>query len=334
MSGFDPSYNVTDLVGNTFIGQVFAFTATGGYSTVQGFEMIERLSETQINIFDTTGAVEIAFPAGLLNSKIGLYKTPTTTGFVLDTVRTSSSFYDNSINMLTTDSLTLTSNNFVLNVPSPAEIISVGKLSTAYLDFAHYVADYFNITGPTTTNPETGISSGFSGLFSNVHDFNPNNGVFDASALFQIISSTGIIDPDTHAGINQLSGSVFISNITKLLRYAVDSNPFANRNSITGVTAMDTTNVANYGVTDGFLAGDIIFVPNNGFAIQFNVNIDYTTTVNNYVQNNPNATTIQYVDTSMNTLAQYHETSIKTKSYIGRQISTPLLFRLVDTTWQ
>jgi hypothetical protein len=324
----DPSYNTQHLSGNIYANQIFAYPGTGGFSTTQTFETIQRLPETQINIFDTTGSVQVVLPVGIFNAKLGLFKTARSAlgGFLYDATDSCGNYYDNANNVLTTDTITLTANEFTLNLPSAASIISVGKLSTIYTDFANYVAAYFNLANPASN------STGFATLFQQDYHFNPNGGVFDASALYQVIKGNGIMDATNHSGITTLGGSVTVSNITKLLRYAVDTNAFGNRDPSNGITAIDPSNAANYGVSDGFLAGDVIFVPNNGFALQMNVNINYGATMNNYIQNNPNQQpVISYVDTSLNNLAGFHTTSTNTTSYIGRQMSTPLLIRLVDT---
>jgi hypothetical protein len=323
----DPSYNTTNLIDGIYTNEIFAYPGTGGYSTIQTMNTIQRLPEQQINIFDTTGSVQILMPVSVFNAKLGLFKTnrSSSNGFLLDTMYTSD-FYDNSENRLKNDSIILTALDFKQNIPQPSSIVSVGKFSTLYTDFANYVASYFHLANPSVD------SVGFATLFNNDFHFDPNQGIFDASALYQIINGNNVIDPNNHSGITNLSGTVTISNITSILRYAVDANPFGNRDPNNGINAIDPSNSANYGVSDGFMAGDIIFIPNNGFSIQLNLNINFGATINNYIQNNPNQTpVIQYIDTSLNPLSEFHTTSTNTQSYIGRQMSTPLLLRLVDT---
>jgi hypothetical protein len=65
---------------------------------------------------------------------------------------------------------------------------------------------------------------------------------------------------------NVLDGSIVVNNITQLLRDAVSANPFNNRNPTESTT----------GVSAGFLANDLIFVPNNGIEITLKVEIDKT----------------------------------------------------------
>ena len=82
---------------------------------------------------------------------------------------------------------------------------------------------------------------------------------------------------------NNLTGYITINNITKTLRYIVDTNCFGNRTPTTidenGSTvlgsgkAIDPVNKSNYGVEDGFIAGDLIFVP-NGLSVSLNVKVD------------------------------------------------------------
>lgn len=74
---------------------------------------------------------------------------------------------------------------------------------------------------------------------------------------------------------NDLSGSITISNINNLLRHAVDANVFGNRtpNVDPQGSSVDPSYNSNYGVGDGFLDGDIIWVP-AGTTIKLSVGID------------------------------------------------------------
>jgi hypothetical protein len=76
------------------------------------------------------------------------------------------------------------------------------------------------------------------------------------------------------ANITPLGGTVTIAGITQLLRNAVDVNPFGNRNPTTGTTASDPYDRSNYGVTDGFFANDLFFIPSNGIQVTLTLAID------------------------------------------------------------
>ena len=242
---------------------------------------------------------------------------------------------------------------------------------TIYSDFANYAASYFGLTSPTKNGvpiPQTGLpgtfasaavgnptnTTGFSTLFSGEYGFNPNGGSFDKPQFLDIIhGNESARNQTTNAGIGTLQGSVKLWNVAGLLRYAVDSNCFSNRSPVNGGTAVDPSFNNNYGVTDGFLAGDMVFIPNNGFGITLNLNINYQTTLNTYLANNigpqnalPDAT--RFVDASLNDasggtivsgtgavvgkqtdVSLFHSTTATNTNLLSRTTSCPLLIRMI-----
>ena len=149
-------------------------------------------------------------------------------------------------------------------------IQSVGKLSTLYSDFATYVHTYFGMQSSANTSPTQGVQNqstqnpidGFATLFQADYQFDPNGGIFGPEQLYGLIMGTTASADANDGSYNVgLGGSFTLNNITQLLRDAVSSNPFGNR-----PTGMMSDNVTpyNWGVTDGFLSGDVIFL--NGVA--------------------------------------------------------------------
>ena len=371
MAQQDICYNTlnVDASGLVFTGQNFAFPATSTLAVTQGFSTIHRLPEQQVNIFDVTDSVEVRILASLFNAKINVVKTGAPGSWNAST----NVYFDASSDMLLTDSLAFSSAEFKSAVASPSNVVSVGGFRTLYSDFANYVASYFGLTKPgqgvqtgipkiangsTGVDASNGVATGFSTLFSGEYGFNPNNGVFGPTQLYNIIQGDGSHTAD-NSGCNVLQGAITLTNLTKLLRYAVDSNCFGNRNpdpSSNTVGNAIGSSKWNYGVTDGFLAGDMIFVPTNGFAITLNLNINYNTTVNTYLGNNigqANALATQaqldasfghVYDASSGTIlsstgatvngqndgAQLFATTVTNKNLLSRTLSCPLLIRLVD----
>ena len=196
-----------------------------------------------------------------------------------------SEYYSDVSNMLNIDSFTIGASEFVYDLSANGNvnsIISVGVLSTIYSDFSNYVATYFGMPNIPASGIPNVNEYGFATLFSNSPDFNPNNGVFDKEAFINLVNA-GVSTPGvtawgstdgSGANITPLSGYITISGITQLLRNAVDANPFNNRNPTTGTTASDPYDRSNYGVTDGFLADDLFFIPNNGIQITLSLAID------------------------------------------------------------
>ena len=261
------------------VGKVYAITATGGYSVGQTFENINRLPEYLLNQYDTTNAVEILFDVRTFNTKIGIIKDGENIGVTVPT----NSYYDLSTNLFYKDSLTITSTDVLSGLDGiESYVISVGALSTIYADFSVYVVQYF--------------AYGLSDKYPNENLFNPNEGVFDASAFLNIITSHPI-DEITGASISGLSGSINVFNIAELLRFAVDSNCFGNRDPSNGITASDPFNPANYGVTDGFFADDLIYIPKDGVKITLSLSLLGSTTANQFA-----AATGIYQDAAVNAL--------------------------------
>lgn len=315
-------------------GVVYAIQAAGGYQTDRTFDSIRKLSETLIGTFDTTNALEVLFDVRTFNNMIGIVKDTNNIGVL------SSDYYDVSNDMLYKDSLTLNALDFVTGVSTDiSNIVSVGALSTIYADYSRYIQDWFS-TNATAAYPTQGT-------------FHPNGDIFDASAFLQIIGYDNLT-PDDHGGfITGLGGSITVSNITQLLRNAVDANVFGNRDPFSGTTASDPANPANYGVTDGFLENDLIFIPNNGMKVKLelsiigNVTQNPTATYDAMTQDaalvsntiGPSAQTPGQVNsafTSNTSSRQAHGTEIlnflnqNITTEISKTVSVPLLIRLAN----
>jgi len=280
-----PPGGLTGVYGRTTTGPVYCIQAYGGYSTTQSFDTIHRLTETVIGRYDVTGSVEVLMDVRLFNNKIGIQKDASNINVLNNTT---SSYYSDVSNMLNIDSISFTASEFVYDISTNGNvnaIISVGVLSTIYSDFSNYVATYFgmpNLPATGATNPN---EFGFATLFSNSPDFNPNGGVFDKAAFINLINAGTVASNGGYSGgtmgydgsganITPLDGTITISNITQLLRNAVDANPFNNRNPTTGNTASDPYDRSNYGVTDGFFANDLFFIPQSGISITLTLAID------------------------------------------------------------
>ena len=314
---------IFSALSHVFTGTQYAFAGAGGFTTIQGLDTIHRGTQTLIERFDTTGAVEVLFDVRIFNDILGIQKDGSNVN-VLTT-----GFYDSSNNQMILDTVTITATQFLTGLNSTtSNIVSVGKYSSLYSDFAQYVSAYF---GLSTTN-----DFGFETLFTGDNNLDPYiNSVFDASAFMTIISGSGDISPGG-SYINDLSGSIVINNITKLLRNAVDANPFGNRDVSSGITASDSNHRSNYGVTDGFFENDLIFIPANGITIALKVAIDtegFPLPLNNIGPAN-DASTGTTQDASYNSnstsTSTFLQTSTSTTALITRTSKAPLLIRLMN----
>ncbi len=219
----DPEFtpNTYDpLVNETYEGEVYAFNATGGFTMERGFDTI-KLAEQEAPVHvDVTDAIQITMDVSYINGLLDLTSfRPETDDFVVDDI-------------------TISAEDFTREVANASQVISVGKYSTLYSDFQAYVASYF------------GIAGGFSSLFAAASEFAiDEDNHFDGASFVALL--TGSAQDPSGRYISDLSGSINISNIAKLLKYSVDGNVFGNRDP----------EVKNWGVEDGFVAGDLIWVP-------------------------------------------------------------------------
>jgi hypothetical protein len=308
MTTLNPPQN--NIQPGTYNGPYYAFTATGGYTLEEGFDTIRLLPQTTINQYDVTNAIQVLFDVRTFNEKLGLYKDAANIGVV-------STSFDTATDIFGVDSITLPAHEFV-NGMSASQIISVGSYSTLYSDFISYVSAYF------------GFAGGFASLFNSASLFNINDGLFDASALMHLITNNGTSD-GSGAYITDLSGSITISNINSTLRYAVESNAFGNRSNggNNGVAYYDACGnfVQNYGASDGFIAGDLIFIP-GGTTVTLNVNIaaEPFLPTNNVGPSNVASLTQNTNYASGN----FSQNTKATTTNINRVLTAPLLIKLAN----
>ena len=221
-------YDLSNVVPNVLpesgplVGVFYTITAQGGFTISQHFPTIILATVNPINVYDITNSLQVTLSAELFNNKLGTY----------------TSTYNGTIyNRWSNDVISITSSEFLQNIKFPKQIISLGTYTTLYSDFIQYVQQYFSMTA--------------SSIFSTAEDFNYNNGIFDANEFISLINTPLAI-----------SGTITIYNINSLLQYAVDTNVFGNRTSISGNS-----------IIDGFKKGDLILVP-TGTSISLDLQID------------------------------------------------------------
>jgi hypothetical protein len=335
----------------TYSGLVYAFYATGGFTMDQCFNTIKLLPAATLYQYDVTQALQVAFDVRTMNAKLGLYKDN-------NNQYITSSMFDEVSDSFPNDSITLTADEFVIGMTSP-QVISVGTYSSMYSDYTEYVNTYFGYTG------------GFSSLFASASEFNVNGGIFGSNELIYLLNPSS--DP-SGANVKAVTGSITISNINQLLRYAVDSNVFNNRTpgyaNITGNndtttvepgSTLDNTNNAlsstpgngtasdisgnvegplqnlyksNYGTADGFVAGDLLYVP-TGTTIKLHLVIDaelYNPLNNTGSTNILNLISTQDFTSKYGTSSAEFFTGKSTASItnIDRTLTAPLLIKLAN----
>jgi photosystem II stability/assembly factor-like uncharacterized protein len=237
MSGYPSNTQNSD---GSYVGDNFAMDSSGGFSIEQSFPEIQLQDTTIANRFDVTDALQIKYSVRRMNDKIGVTKDESND-------KTLYVEFDSSNDTLINDTVTITAEE-LLHCFQTDNIVSIGRLSTLYSDFNYTVLEYF------------GAPYGFSTLFAGEQYYNINQGVFDASALIQLFNKFDFNINGTV--VSDLSGYFKVHNVSENLRYASGTNIFDNR---------PVEN--NPGVTDGFMNGDLIYIP-GGISITLKVDIE------------------------------------------------------------
>ena len=283
-----------------YIGSYPAFAASGGYKAEQGLQSITLLRGDQINTYDVTQAIQVVYDVRSFNKKLGIIKDVSN----LDVLSTT---YDPDTNRYTTDSITIDALEFIEGVPVE-NIMSVGRLSTLYSDFIEFISDYFD------------YPQGFSSLFTITSQYDINNGIFDISALHNLFSAKAYSDGQY---IRELSGNIVISGITNLMDTVVYNDSFGNRDPNGNAnTASDPDDRNNYTLADGFLQGDLIYIP-YGFEVKLTLSVINNNIMVNYLgyQNAENVSNDYHNGT-------FKQTTNVCDTNISRIVKCPMLIRL------
>jgi hypothetical protein len=310
-------------IDTTYSGNVYALGATGGFTMERGFDDIKMAEAAAPLNVDVTNSVQILMDVATFNAKLRLVKNAAN-----DEVVTSSfdevKDYFTAVDGSEISEISLSAAELTAGVSKATQVISVGKYSTLYSSFQSYVATYF------------GFDGGFSSLFTAASEFAiDTDNHFDGASFMRLLTSESQ-DPSGRY-ISDLSGSITISNITKLLKYVVDGNVFGNRTPIADLSqnatgdAVDPVDKNNYGVEDGFVAGDLIWVP-SGTTVVLNLHIDAESfaPLNNQGVSNASSTA-QSQSTSFSS-TNFSMSTTATTTLISRTCSAPLLIKLVDAS--
>jgi len=283
MSLPDPTHSRNDGAHTgAYATSVYALEATGGFTMERGFDDIEfRAASAPVHV-DVTDSIQLTMDVATFNTKAGAFDA------VADTVAN--------------DEISISAADLIDGVTSASQIISVGKYATLYSDFQAYVATYF------------GFDGGFSSLFAAASEFH-----IDGDDTFTGASFIRLLNGETKAAegnyISNLTGSITISNINQLLRYAIDANVFGNRDPAT----------KNWGMSDKFVAGDLIWVP-AGTTVTLKLAIDAESfaPLNNIgVSNTASITQSTNVSTGL-----FQSNTTATTTLISRTVTAPLLIKL------
>jgi hypothetical protein len=249
----------------------------------------------QINKYDVTETLQVKFDVRTFNEKIGLIKDASNIGII-------DSSYNPSTNNFPVNTITLSATEFV-NGMSTSQVISVGKYTTLYSDFQIFLNAYF------------GYPDGFSSLFTIQSQIDINGGVFDASALMNLMTYKALNASGEY--VNAVTGEITIENVNALLRFANQYNPFNNRTS------------SQSNVSAGFIDKDLIYIP-TGTNVTLYVNIKNVDSYPNYIAITPSGESYLQTITGDYTNGFFSQTTTVTSDYIKRVCEVPLLMRLTN----
>ena len=175
-------------------GSHYAITGKGGFSIKESYAMkLEPIR--QLGKYDMTNAVQILFPAELLNGLLGGFNEMT------------KEFNNNQI-IITADQL--------LNTVQKEDILSVGAFDSMYYDYQNYINNYFGFT-------LNGVS-----LFTNESQIEFNNGVFNKNCLYSVLHEKRICSFSGEIK-DALNGYIEIKDISEMLYKINELDLFGNR---------------------------------------------------------------------------------------------------------
>lgn len=270
--------------------KTYSFTGSGGYGDVD-ITTKQKDPSVFLEKYDVTDAVQVLFDVKTFNRKLGVTKD--------DNYKTIQTSYDGT--KFPIDTITITASEFLDGIDAE-QIIKVGKFATLYEEFSYHVNEYFNYSGTRS-------------LFDSATLDSINDGILDIEGLWKILSDNAN-DSNSTVTISDITGCITLSNINNILRSALLTDVFNNR-------AYKTQ-------ADGFVAGDLIFVP-NGLCLKLSLNLRTLGNINvkNDVLNKiANVLASKNVDMSKHQYLFTSETATTANTNISHTIKAPLLIRL------
>jgi photosystem II stability/assembly factor-like uncharacterized protein len=290
--------NTNQQQNGVYTGDFWVFDSCGGFVLEQNLQQINVGPTLPISYYDVTNAIQIKFSVRKFNDQLGIIKDECN-NTVLEILN-----YDTQNQMLQTDSIIISTDKF-LDTVNADSIVSMGSISKLYSDFNYTVMQYF------------GDPYGFSSIFA-YNNFQANNGVFDSNTYMNLIN--GITFDISGSYVSDLSGYFIVNKVNEHLRYVCNNNVFLNRKN-------DISNGIFYDVLNGFMEGDLVFIP-NGMRITMNIDIEAEMYSN---MNNLGPSNLSKIDDKLNYIDPITNIS-KTTNYsmtnINQTVSVPILLIL------
>ena len=204
-----------------------AIAAIGGFSMDQHFGEIPYVGTNGndlTQLYDLTNTLQLNFDVRTFNEKIGIYKDQANLNIIDNTNKT---VYDGS----RSDFLALSVDDFIGKIKE-THIVSMGKYVSLYSDFKR------------KTNTYLGHADGFASIYDSNGASDINSGIFTPINLIDILSEKYYDVSGNY--VYKLNGTIEINDLTNILTFLCNTNPFNNR--------------TNQTIDDGFIAGDRILV--------------------------------------------------------------------------
>jgi hypothetical protein len=282
-----------------YTGLQSAITGFGGFSIDEELQTIKLNPIQNIGKYNVTDSIQLLFDVAKFNQKLGLVKNGN--NIISTTFNTQTKTFP-------VDSVALSSNDFINGIKSIEQINSIGKLEYIYRDFVDYVNDFLN------------YEEGFTSIYLLDEQFDINGGIFEMIDFYELIKQQ---ETNCYGTYYDLFGSININGINKLLKASTDLNIFGNR----GIDECLPPNQQYiYGEKDGFLDGDLLFIP-KGFTMTLSVDLDSESLKLNELGKRHlhelNRST-KFDD------GNYSQETVTTIDRIIRTVKVPLFIKLID----
>jgi hypothetical protein len=296
--------NTTFVPTSASTGFVYAITATGNFTMARSFADI-TLGTTDVSTIisrDTIDAIQINIPVSSINALLGITGTGLSTTYDMDIGK----FTDGG--SISSDTLSITGANLASWVTAPSQIVKTGKYSTLYSQFKTFVSGYFGLPGNFASLYDNSGRLAFTDGTATVNSTGVAVGDVTTDGLYNLLKGTTPLTTEAGGGGtgSVIGGTITIADVSKLLRFAVDTNVFNNR------PAAD-----DYGVGDGFAAGDLIFVTSG---------VTTTLTIGLTMESDP--TPMNVIKTMSRETFADGSTTTATTSLLTRTHVAPILLRI------
>jgi hypothetical protein len=276
-------------------GYYFAFDASGGFAIEEGFDNIVVNPITRLVQIDTTNIIQIVMDYKYINSLLGFYYEYVDGSY---NISSQNKHIDSSgiLQIDISDNITINSTQFIQNI-NINSVISVGNLSTLYIDYFNYIGNVFSNHDITQIYTASNI---------NIIDTS-----FGKQEFINLIdNSMNSIDPNCN---NILTGQVNISNIIQILNYSCKYNIFNNRPN------------NSYKISNGFQPKDLIYIQ-NGIKIKLETGLTNNTGSN--IETIINQQYVNPITVAANDYESYTESIIN--NILSRTVQIPILIILED----